>query len=63
MMRSRLLSVCAFFILFGGPQAFAQNVGKRAVPKALDKPAAKRQAVQKERGPEDSQRSFFSKAH
>ncbi|MGC6415545.1 MAG: tetratricopeptide repeat protein [Bradymonadia bacterium] len=61
MMRSRLLSVCAFFILFGGPQAFAQNVGKRAVPKALDKPAAKRRAVQKERGPKIRSEAFFRK--
>ena len=61
MMRSRLLSVCAFFIIFGSPPALTQNSSQRAVPKALDKPAAKRRAAKKDSGPNIRSEAFFRK--
>ena len=48
--QSPTICMCVF-IIFGSPPALTQNSSQRAVPKALDKPAAKRRATNKDGRP------------
>ena len=60
------LNLCLAVFLFGSApldQAFAQDVGARAIPKAMKKEPTKRRKAASERGPKIRTEAFFRKRY